>query len=276
MLSRVAEAGRAEMVQFVFDFDAERDPLVFSSNKRPRNRNYAYDNNWKLATTVHTPSKPVFEILMRLRRTYCVNKTGGPWEYGPEEWTEFLAHCAWKGWADMAEHYISLGASVDGLGPALLHWERRQRMIVYACEGGHEDVVALLLKHGADVSTPALEVAARHGHLTIVSMLLDHGAELGKAVYEAVAKGYKDIVAKLLSHGAVVKDNQRTLLPHAVAREDKAMFHLLVEGGCDLTDQTAMTECLQLAEGEELESMIEFLRQMETPTLQQGICSLSL
>ena len=64
MLSRVAEAGRAEVVQFIFDFDAERDPLVFSSDKKPRNRNYAYANNWKLATTVHTPSKPVFEILM--------------------------------------------------------------------------------------------------------------------------------------------------------------------------------------------------------------------
>ena len=107
-------------------------------------------------------------------------------------------------------------------------------------------------------------------------MLLDHGAELGKAVYEVVAKGYKDIVAKLLSHGAVIKDDQRTLLPPAVVREDKAMFRLRVEGGCDLTDQTAMAECLKLAEREGLETMVEFLRQMEFPALQQGICSLSL
>jgi hypothetical protein len=107
-------------------------------------------------------------------------------------------------------------------------------------------------------------------------MLLDHDAELGKAVYEAVAKGCKVIVAKLLSHGVVIKDEQRTLLPHAVAREDKAMFRLLVEGGCDPTEKTTMAECLQLAEREGLDSMTNFLRGMETSTPEQGIDSLSL
>jgi hypothetical protein len=223
---------------------------------------YAHQNNWRLAGA-NTPSKPVFDLVMQLRRTHCVNKT-----FGPREYTQFLAHCTWKGWAEMAEHYISLEASVDEPGVSLRHWKTRQRMNVHACEGGYEDVVAVFLKHGADNSTLALEVAAWHGHLGIVNMLLDHGAEFGKAIYEAVANGYKDIVSELLRHGANIEEDQGALLAYAVAQEDKAMFRLLVEGGCDPTDHIA--ECRQRAEQEGLDFMIEFLREVESPTVQQG------
>jgi hypothetical protein len=252
MLIAVCEAGRAGMAQFVFEFDTTRNPWDISSQKRPR---YAYLNNYALAS-MHTPSRAVFEYLMRIRRTHCVDKT-----FGPKEYTTFLGYCAWKGWAEMAEHYISLGASVDGLGPPIRFWKTPPRMIVFACKGGYADIVAVLLKHGADTSRPALEVAARYGHLDIVRMLLKHGAEFGEAVREAAMKGYKDILVELLNHGAVVGDDQPSLLVHSIGHEDKAIFRLLVEGGCEANDPTVVTECLQLAEREGLDSMAEFLRQ---------------
>jgi hypothetical protein len=90
-----------------------------------------------------------------------------------------------------------------------------------------------------------------------------------------VVKGYKDIVTELLSHGAMIEDDQGALLAHTVAREDKVLFRLLVEGGCHLTDQT-MAECRQRAEQDGLDSMIEFLLQVEFPAVQQDICSLFL
>jgi hypothetical protein len=259
MLSSVAAYGDADLLHFVFNFDAERNPWeMVTVEKKPI---YAHHNNWRLAGA-YTPSNPVFELLMQLRRTHCVNKT-----FGPREYTQFPAHCAWKGWAEMAEHYISLGASVDEPGVSLSHWKTRQRMIVHAFEGGYEDVVAVFLKHGADTSTPALDVASRHGHLGIFTMLLEHGAEFGKAVYEAVANGYRDIVTELLRHGAKIEEDQGALLAYAIAREDKVLFRLLLNGGCDPMEH--MAECRQRAEQDGLDSMIELLRQVEAPTVQQ-------
>jgi hypothetical protein len=258
MLLEIAAFGDAELLQFVFEIATERYPWeMVTVKKKP---SYAHCNNWQLAGA-DTPSKAVFDLLTKLWWTHCVKRT-----FGPREYTQFLAHCAWKGWAEMAEHYISLGASVDEPGVSLRHWNfTRQQMIVNACEGGYEDVIAVFLKHGADTSTPALEVAARHGHLGIVSMLLEHSAEFGKAVYEAVAKDYRDIVAVLLSYGAKIEEDQGALREYAVAREDELLFRVLVEGGCDPMDH--MTECRQRAEQDGLDSMIAFLRQVEAPTV---------
>lgn len=53
---------------------------------------------------------------------------------------------------------------------------------MYACAGGHDEVVRVLLKAGADVSlhnqnghTPLME-AASAGHTHIAKLLVEHGA----------------------------------------------------------------------------------------------------
>lgn len=55
---------------------------------------------------------------------------------------------------------------------------------MYACASGHEEVVRVLLKAGADVSlhnenghTPLME-AASAGHVGIAKLLVEHGAQV--------------------------------------------------------------------------------------------------
>ena len=58
--------------------------------------------------------------------------------------------------------------------------------LICAAEEGHEDIVELLLRHGADVQArnvmneSALHVAAWNGHAGVVSALLAHGAAVNQ------------------------------------------------------------------------------------------------
>mmetsp|Transcript_90819 Transcript_90819/g.257264 ORF Transcript_90819/g.257264 Transcript_90819/m.257264 type:complete len:242 (-) Transcript_90819:73-798(-) len=72
----------------------------------------------------------------------------------------------------------------DGLGRTVLNWHHRSSPLCIAAEGGRADVVALLLRCGADVGqtgsagqTP-LQSAAAHGRTAVVKELLLGGASL--------------------------------------------------------------------------------------------------
>lgn len=86
-----------------------------------------------------------------------------------------------------------------------------------AVEGGHIEIVKLLLSKGADVNTKsgrgtALHVAVERGHAEIVRLLLDNGADLsiigspgpasnslrGTPLQIAQEKGQNTIIARML------------------------------------------------------------------------------
>lgn len=100
---------------------------------------------------------------------------------------------------------------------------------MWACEFGHDQVVAFLLDHGVPATTtgvrrkiPGLHWAAYGGHANIVRMLLARGASvnavepefngtaLGWALYgwreDDLDGSYYDVVAQLVRAGAVVKE----------------------------------------------------------------------
>ncbi|KAH3952998.1 hypothetical protein HBH53_036430 [Parastagonospora nodorum] len=251
MLCVVAEAGRLDAVQFIFNFATESLPWVFSRKRRPH---HAYANEWMLAL-MHTPSREVFEFLMEKRSLHCINR-----EFGPAQYTRFLRHCAIEGWTKMAEHYLSLGASVEGVGDRALCGEDR-RPLLLACRRGHKDTIKMLLEHQADNAVPALELAVGWGDLATVRLLLQHKAEFGDALALAVAKGHRDVVQELLDHGADIKIGSRPLLAYAIEHENVALFRLLVERGCDPRVDEAATECVRIAEEYGLESMLQLLRE---------------
>jgi ankyrin repeat protein len=254
MLSAVAEAGRAQATRFVFCVNINRHPWEFSREKRPLN---PCQNEWVL-DSIDTPSREVFEFLMEKRKEHCINRA-----YDAKKYTQFLRVCIRKGWADMAACYLHLGAAVDGIA-SLLGYEGQQKLrpLIDACNNGHQDVVKVLLKYGADASAPALECAAGKGHLGIVRLLLEHEAEFGDAVERAVARGYRDVVEELLDHGGDVQKSSGDLLVHAVRYEHVTMFRLLVERGCNPHKGTTMARCAWAAEEEGLESMLEILREV--------------
>ncbi|OIW26324.1 ankyrin [Coniochaeta ligniaria NRRL 30616] len=91
--------------------------------------------------------------------------------------------------------------------------------LVEACKGGHDEIVDLLLQHGADPNYgadrmwphTALPMAASSGSLTIVRRLLDHGACVNEltenlenlpAIWYAIAIEHTQMVELLLARGA--------------------------------------------------------------------------
>jgi hypothetical protein len=204
------------------------------------------------ARGMHTPSKEILDLIAEKRKLRCLEET-----YGVEEYTRLLRYCAEKGWVEMAAHYISLGASVNGVRP--LRPIRNRVPLIAACIHGHEEIVKLLLTHGVDTSPPALETAALHGHYGIVSLLLEYGAGMGEALAKAVRKGYLSIVRTLLEHDTGIEPEWQGLLVSSVQVEDEALFWLLVKHVGGAIDDDTRTECAKVAKEMGLESMLELV-----------------
>ena len=120
-----------------------------------------------------------------------------------------------------------------------------------AAQGGHREIIALLLDHGADAkqarkndSVSPLYIAAQQGHREIVALLLDHGADAKQArkndgvspLYIAAQQGHREIVMLLLDHGADTKQgttNGRTALHVAAFHGHREIVTLLLKYGAE-------------------------------------------
>jgi hypothetical protein len=261
LLRWVALLGRVEATRFVLNFQATERPWV-SARKNRRGpvghqtrvgvRGPVGHQTRVGARGMHTPSREILDLIAEKRKLRCLEET-----YGVEEYTRLLRYCAEKGWVEMAAHYISLGASVNGVRP--LRPIRNRVPLIAACIHGHEEIVKLLLTHGVDTSPPALEMAALHGHYGIVSLLLEHGAGMGEALAKAVRKGYLSIVRTLLEHDTGIELEWQGILVSSVQVEDEALFWLLVKHTGGAIDEDTRTACAKVAKEMGLESMLELV-----------------
>ncbi|XP_015685175.1 ankyrin repeat domain-containing protein 27-like, partial [Protobothrops mucrosquamatus] len=112
---------------------------------------------------------------------------------------------------------------------------------------GHVDLVALLLKHGANMEAKdvnqagPLHFACQNGHFQVVEFLIECTAKQNKKdiygntpLMYACLKGYQEIAAILLQHGASVNlpNNQgNTPLHKAVIGNYEAVVQLLLQHG---------------------------------------------
>ncbi|KAK6329625.1 hypothetical protein TWF730_006173 [Orbilia blumenaviensis] len=120
-----------------------------------------------------------------------------------------------------------------------------------AADGGHEEVVKLLLNKGADLEvksgykkTTALWIAADKGHEEIVKLLLNKGADLEAKrndgctpLYAAAERGHEKIVKLLLSKNADLEAKRFdicTPLHTAVRYGHEEVVKLLLNKGADL------------------------------------------
>ena len=127
--------------------------------------------------------------------------------------------------------------------------EQAGTAIHYAAMLGHESIVDLLLKHGAEVNAKggtysyALQAAAAFGFETLVTSLLDSGADIdakgglhGSALQAAISSKSDSIVATLLDRGADVNVQgglQGSVLQAAVAVQNPSLVETLLEKGAD-------------------------------------------
>lgn len=75
--------------------------------------------------------------------------------------------------------------------------------MVKAAEGGHIDIVKLMLKNGATDYNLTMRMAARKGHMNIIKLMLSEGATIyNEALKVAAGGGYMDIVKLMLDLGA--------------------------------------------------------------------------
>jgi hypothetical protein len=265
LLRWVALLGRVEATRFVLNFQATERPWV--SARKNRREPVGHQTRVGVRGPVghqtrvgvrgmHTPSREILDLITEKRKLRCLEET-----YDVEEYTRLLRYCAEKGWVEMAAHYISLGASVNGVRP--LRPIRNRVPLIAACIHGHEEIVKLLLTHGVDTSPPALEMAALHGHYGIVSLLLEHGAGMGEALAKAIRKGYLSIVRTLLAHDTGIEPEWQGLLVSSVQAEDEVLFRLLVEHAGGAIDEDTRTECAKVAREMGLESMLELVSMVQ-------------
>ncbi|XP_071090384.1 uncharacterized protein [Haliotis cracherodii] len=117
-----------------------------------------------------------------------------------------------------------------------------------ACEGGHVEIVKLLVENGLDVSQSdyydtALLSACKGGHVEIVKLLVENGLDVSQSDYgdraleSACEGGHVEIVELLLENGLDVSlsDDYDTALEIACEGGHVEIVKLLVENGLDVS-----------------------------------------
>lgn len=96
-------------------------------------------------------------------------------------WTSLMWSCD-KGYTEMVALLLNHGAD-----PNIQAQERKTTALMIACYGGYKDIVKLLLNYNSAVNAKdeygetALEVACRRGHPEVIKLLLKYGADFNSS-----------------------------------------------------------------------------------------------
>lgn len=130
---------------------------------------------------------------------------------------------------------------------------------VFTCSGGHDELVELLLNHGANIEhrdkkgcTPLI-LAASAGHAVTVAILLDHNADIeaqsdrtkDTALSLACSGGRQEVVELLLAKGANFEHrnvSDYTPLSLAASGGYVNIIKLLLRAGADINSRSVLAE----------------------------------
>ncbi|KAH6975189.1 ankyrin repeat-containing domain protein [Ilyonectria sp. MPI-CAGE-AT-0026] len=145
-----------------------------------------------------------------------------------------------------AEHRLTL--FISSVRPWTGNGNGQGTPICWAAKNGHEAVVKLLLKKGADINfqdgykTPP-DWAARNRHERVVKLLLKKSQQRGLQLSWAVKHGHEDIVKLLHEEDDDVDLEQRgRLISQALKHGHKDIAKLLLEEGDDVEPEDTCSE----------------------------------
>lgn len=137
------------------------------------------------------------------------------YEYGI--WIDGLRGACLSGRSEIVDLIAAHGAAV---------WEAnniQQKIwnmcLEYACEGGHRDLIELMIERGANNWNDGIEHACLGGHLDIVKLMMEYGAQLdGKCICYALEGGNREIVNLILERTYSGSITSRASLVESVCR----------------------------------------------------------
>jgi ankyrin repeat protein len=222
----------------------------------------------------------VAEVVLCLPTCSKINSDGRILEYlsrarfGPKKRTLLMA-AAEKGQTARAARLIECGADVRAqaaLTPPELHMCCKvfeiqstdgRTVLHYACRGGSEAIVQMLLDRGCATEARAvgetpLSDACKHGHLHVARLLLAHGAAVDSQgasaftpLHEACSAGRESVARFLLDSGASVEaqaEHMITPLHLACEYGFESVARLLLDRGAlvgarDIANETPLHLC---------------------------------
>jgi ankyrin repeat protein len=204
-----------------------------------------------------------------------------------------LMFAAQTGQLHLVKFLLDAGAEVDG-PPGRGHPGRVHPMTaLQAAAGiGNNEVVQLLLSHGANVNAPgetALACAARRGDVDLTQLLLFHGAiDVAPALYAAGRSGHNQVISHIVhsrmrSHGIVNDIVGSTALKASTLCGDFELVKTLL--GCGVSPDPPLTDddyswrtALQIAAGlgdlEIAELLIDRGADVDAPAASYGVTAL--
>jgi ankyrin repeat protein len=200
-LSKAAERGNADVVEFLISKGADL-------KVRPKDGDLTILN--------FAGNRAVAEVLA----SSGADINGTPSDYGRN--TPPIISAVWNNHPDVVTFLIEKGANPNAKNYA------SQTALRLAVEGGHDEIVRILLDQGATIAQDSndnlMTLSIQYGHPGPVSILLEKGADVNSGqvlpLTAAAAIGSKELVDLLLNHGANVngKNSLGFTAVHAAAR----------------------------------------------------------
>ena len=115
-----------------------------------------------------------------------------------------------------------------------LHLNNNNELFLFAVQNDQLEIVKLMIEYGADIKR-GLRQAAIYGKYIITKYLLEHGGDAtdGNLLINASYRGYINIVALLLEHGADIHFEDDKALEMAVVGNHSPVVELLVARGAN-------------------------------------------
>ncbi|KAH7164964.1 ankyrin repeat-containing domain protein [Fusarium sp. MPI-SDFR-AT-0072] len=175
---------------------------------------------------------------------------------GKKRFGAALAYAVQKREAEIVDMLLAAGASPDGDPEDTMDFHSMKSPLIIAVQAGNEDLVARLIKAGANVdqyfsqygrSLTPLYAASMKGRLAIMRQLLDAGATVdGKAGYlgtpllAAVSEGHVEVMTLLLDAGADLQArsavNKYPALVVALDKGHPEVVENLINAGANVND----------------------------------------